>query len=76
MLIEDKVLKYWIDNFYGYGSWYAKFWFVGYEESGGDIPEEVTDKLNYFFVASPGSSLQGFGRWETPGLHIQLNQRC
>jgi len=23
MLIEDKVLKYWIDNFYGYGSWHA-----------------------------------------------------
>jgi hypothetical protein len=44
MLIEDKVLKYWIDNFYGYGSWHARFWFVGYEESGGDIPEEVADK--------------------------------
>ena len=49
MLIEAKVLKYWIDNFYGYGSWHAKFWFVGYEESGGDIPEEVADKLNYFY---------------------------
>ena len=49
MLIEDKVLKYWIDNFYGYGSWHARFWFVGYEESGGDIPEEVADKLNYFY---------------------------
>jgi hypothetical protein len=49
MLIEDKVLKYWIDNFYGYGSWHARFWFVGYEESGGDIPEEVADKFNYFY---------------------------
>ena len=49
MLIEDKVLKYWIDNFYGYGSWHARFWFVDYEESGGDIPEEVADKLNYFY---------------------------
>jgi hypothetical protein len=49
MLIEDKVIKYWIDNFYGYGSWNAKFWFVGYEESGGDIPEEVFDRLNYFY---------------------------
>ena len=49
MLIGDKVLKYWIDNFYGYGSWHARFWFVGYEESGGDIPEEVADKLNYFY---------------------------
>src|SRR5215510_5008248 len=49
MLIEGEVLKYWIDNFYGYGSWHAKFWFVGYEESGGDIPEELADKLNYFY---------------------------
>jgi hypothetical protein len=49
MLFEDKVVKYWIDNFYGYGSWHAKFWFIGYEESGGDIPQEVADKLNYFY---------------------------
>ncbi len=49
MLIEEKALKYWIDNFYGYGSWHARFWFVGYEESGGDVPEEVAEKLNYFY---------------------------
>lgn len=49
MLIEDKALKYWIDNFYGYGSWHARFWFVSYEESGGDVPEEVAEKLNYFY---------------------------
>ena len=49
MLIEEKALKYWIDNFYGYGSWNARFWFLGYEESGGDIPEEVAEKLNYFY---------------------------
>ncbi len=49
MQIEGKVLKYWIDNFYGYGSWQARFWFVGYEESGGDAPEEVAGKLNYFY---------------------------
>lgn len=49
MLIDDKALKYWIDNFYGFGSWRAKFWFVSYEESGGDIPEELADRLNYFY---------------------------
>src|SRR5687768_12227655 len=49
MLIEEKALRHWIDNFYGYGSWHAKFWFVGYEESGGDLPEEVAEKINYFF---------------------------
>src|SRR5688572_19305712 len=49
MLIEEKALKYWIDNFYGYGSWQARFWFIGYEESGGDLPEEVAEKFNYFY---------------------------
>ncbi|HEY3404744.1 MAG TPA: hypothetical protein VGK59_15245 [Ohtaekwangia sp.] len=48
MLIEEVQLTHWMDNFYGYGSWNARFWFVGYEESGGDLPEEVADKLNYF----------------------------
>ena len=57
MLIEEKALKYWIDNFYGYGSWHARFWFVGYEESGGDVPEEVAEKLNYFYdLQAPNSS--------------------
>jgi len=49
MLIDDKKLKHWIDNFYGYGSWHAKFWFVAYEESGADTPEELVDRLNYFY---------------------------
>jgi hypothetical protein len=48
MLIEEKALKHWIDNFYGYGSWKAKFWFIGHEEGGGDLPEEVAEKINYF----------------------------
>jgi hypothetical protein len=48
MLIEEKLLKHWIDNFYGYGSWNAKFWFIGHEESGGEVPEDVADKINYF----------------------------
>lgn len=48
MLIEEEALRHWIDNFYGYGSWHARFWFVGYEEGGGELPEEVADKLNYF----------------------------
>lgn len=43
-----------MDHFYGYGSWQTPVWFVGYEESGGDIPEEVADKLNYF-LATHGS---------------------
>ncbi|MEQ8364314.1 MAG: hypothetical protein RH948_15680 [Cyclobacteriaceae bacterium] len=49
MLIKEDALKYWIDHFYGYGSWQAKFWFVAYEEGGGDVPQEVADKLDYFY---------------------------
>lgn len=48
MLIEERSLKHWIDNFYGYGSWESKFWFIGHEEGGGNLPEDVADKLNYF----------------------------
>jgi len=50
MLIEEKPLTHWIDNFYGYGSWHARMWFIGYEESGGEIPEDVADKINYFYA--------------------------
>ena len=53
MLIDEKALKHWVDNFYGYGSWQAKFWYVGYEESGGDVPEEVAEKFNYFYKRHP-----------------------
>jgi hypothetical protein len=53
MLIEEKSLKHWIDNFYGYGSWQARIWFIGHEEGGGDLPEEVAAKLNYFFNIHP-----------------------
>jgi hypothetical protein len=49
MLIEDKPIKHWIENFYGYGSWYARIWFVSYEEGGGELPEEVAEKLNHFY---------------------------
>lgn len=48
MLIEETKLKHWIDNFYGYGSWNARLWFIGYEEGGGELPEEVADKINFF----------------------------
>jgi hypothetical protein len=48
MLIKEEALKHWINNFYGYGSWDASIWFVDYEEGGGELPEEVAEKLNYF----------------------------
>src|SRR5688572_4396735 len=49
MLIQEKPLKHWIDNFYGYGSWDSRIWFIAHEESGGDVPEEEAEKFNYFY---------------------------
>jgi hypothetical protein len=56
MLIEDKALKHWIDNFYGYGSWDSRLWFIANEEGGGDLPEDVADKLDYFKKVHPPTS--------------------
>jgi hypothetical protein len=53
MVIEEKPLLHWIKNFYGYGSWDARFWFIAHEESGGDLPEEEAEKFNYFYQAHP-----------------------
>lgn len=49
MLIRPERLQHWMDHFYGYGSWDSRFWFIGYEDSGGDLPEEVADKINWFY---------------------------
>ena len=53
MLIKEPTLQHWIDYFYGYGSWNARMWFVAHEEGGGDLPEEVAEKLNYFLDTHP-----------------------
>lgn len=55
MLIQEKALNHWINHFYGYGSWDARIWFIGYEESGGDVPEDVAERLNYFTSHHPAS---------------------
>jgi hypothetical protein len=56
MLIEEKPLKHWIDNFYGYGSWQARIWFISQEESGGDVPEEEAAKFNHFYKVHPAGA--------------------
>jgi hypothetical protein len=56
MLIKEHTLQYWLDSFYGFGSWEAPVWFVGYEEGGGDLPEEVAEKLDYFYNLKPAGT--------------------
>lgn len=50
-MIDGNVLLHWVTQFYGYGTWSAPLWFVGYEESGGDSRDEVAEKLNHFYRA-------------------------
>jgi hypothetical protein len=53
MFIEEHKVQHWIDNFYGYGSWNSRIWFIDHEESGGDVPEEEAAKFNYFSNTHP-----------------------
>lgn len=59
MLIEAQKITHWINHFYGYGSWESRFWFVAFEEGGGDTPEEVADKFNYFFQVHASGNTTG-----------------
>ena len=85
MLPKEKPLKHWIDHFYGYGSWHARFWFVSHEEGGGDLPEEVAEKVNYFFNVHGTAPMhqelcdiralyrQVGVRWESPKAGLYAN---
>lgn len=58
MVIREHALTHWVENFYGYGSWDAKLWFVAHEEGSGDQPQEVADKFNFFYKTHvPGTSM-------------------
>lgn len=53
MLIDPHKLQHWVDHFYGYGLWTAENWFISYEEGGGDVPDDVADKINFFYSQHP-----------------------
>lgn len=57
MRIKPHTLQHWIENFYGYGSWNAPVWFVSHEEGGGEFPEDVAEKLDYFYAHHRESTL-------------------
>lgn len=56
MVIKEEALQHWLNYFYGYGSWRAPIWLIAYEESGGELPEEVAEKLDYFYDAHPANA--------------------
>lgn len=56
MPINEEALKHWIDTYYGHGSWHAPIWFVSHEDGGGDTPEEVAERLEYFQRSHPAAA--------------------
>jgi hypothetical protein len=48
MPLSSHQLHYWIENFYGYGSWDAPVWFIGYEEGANGSLDEIKDKFRYY----------------------------
>ncbi len=44
-MLDDKLLKAFVEGFYGYGDYRARTWFVGLEEGGGNSVAEVQRRL-------------------------------
>lgn len=74
MGIDDKNLQHWIDHFYGYGSWQARIWFISYEEGGGELPEEVAEKFNYFFKAHASATVGTLCDIRELYRHVTVNE--
>jgi hypothetical protein len=45
-MLDDQVLADYIHHFYGYGSFRARYWFIGMEEGGGQSLAEVANRLD------------------------------
>lgn len=44
-MLDDDVLTNFIQGFYGYGTYQARFWFVGMEEGGGNTLADISRRL-------------------------------
>jgi hypothetical protein len=47
--LADPVIVSYIKNFYGHGSYQAKYWFIGMEFGGGSSPEEIEDRIQGWY---------------------------
>jgi len=45
-MLDSKILDRYIKEFYGYGNWKGKFWFIGIEEGGGNSKDEIQRRLD------------------------------
>jgi hypothetical protein len=43
--LDDTLLEAFMTGFYGYGTWAAKYWFVGLEEGGGQTCDEIARRI-------------------------------
>lgn len=49
-MLEEIKLKYYIQNFYGYGNWDSLYYYIGMEEGGGSAFNLVNEKIeNYYY---------------------------
>lgn len=44
--LADSLLQDFMGKFYGYGDYYAKYWFIGMEEGGGTNFDEINNRVN------------------------------
>src|SRR5437762_14089358 len=82
-MLPDDLLQEYAARFYGFGTWDAKFWFIGIEEAGGWDEPSVQVRLDAWeqsgcpelenaptFYPASGNS-----RWHCDGAKIQTTWR-
>jgi hypothetical protein len=78
-MLNSELLAEYADEFFGYGNWRAKVWFIGVEEGGGRSETEVQQRLNVWKESSkldlqdlptfcPAS---GIREWHGTGARLQ-----
>ena len=44
-MLNDQILAAFMESFYGYGNYQARFWFIGMEEGGGETIADISKRL-------------------------------
>lgn len=45
-MLDDQLLEVFINGFYGFGQYEARYWFIGMEEGGGNTFESIAKQLD------------------------------
>jgi hypothetical protein len=57
MMFDSSLLREYIDTFYGYGDYKARYWLIGMEEGGGGSFQEITRHISKWVGQSKGEVL-------------------